>query len=389
MNAPAAARTTNAPSPADPPRVVHVITALGTGGAERQLEWITRHCTARSSTIALYAGGPVADSMRTGGAEVTVLGMGGWRRWVTPLRLARHIRRARPDIVHVHLLAGQLWGIPAARLAGVRAVVSSEHSLMDTTIENRPLTGRLRRTYRLLERWTTGTVAVSATTRTRLLRWGIPAGRITVIDNGIDIAALTFSAADRDRIRTDLGIGPDSEVVAAVGRLEPVKRFDELIGGLAPDLRTGRRHLVIAGAGPQLVELQELAARLGVAGQVHLLGARSDIPAVLSAADVLVSPSRDETFGMAVVEARLAGLPVVYAQCPALEELPVRPSGCHPLPAPGPDAGPALSAAVAAALRNAATRTGTRLDPDHDLERRYGIGDVAVRWDQLYRGLSS
>ena len=192
--------------PARPLRVVHVITSLTTGGAERQLEMLVRRSAHESVTIALYAGGPVADSMRAAGERVEVLDLVGWRRALTSVVLARRLRHYRPDVVHVHLLSAQLWGIPAARLAGVPVVVSTEHSLMDDTIEGRPHTWWLRLLYRGLERLATHTVAVSSTTAQRLRRWGVQGTRITVADNGIDFEALAFDEV-RDTLHQAMALG--------------------------------------------------------------------------------------------------------------------------------------------------------------------------------------
>ena len=381
------------------PRVLHLITALGTGGAERQLESLVEHSGSPSSTIALYDGGVVADAMRDAGHRVDELDLGaraGLRKLLAVPTLVRMIRAERPDVVHVHLLAAQLWGIPAARLAGVRTVVSSEHSLMDTTIENRPLTPMLRRVYRVLERLSTHTVAVSETTRGRLLRWKVRPDRITVVDNGIDFDRLAFSAAARATVRREWGAGPDTTVVGAVGRLEPVKRFPQLLAALAPWLRGGDRRLVLAGAGPLADELAAVAARLGVTDRVHLLGARPDVAALLSGFDVLVSPSRDETFGMAVVEGLGAGLPAVYAQCPALDELPTPlptafPMAAHGMTVGAADADTTEAAAILAAVTAAlAAAPVDRTDPAlvAPLRDAYGIDRAAAALDTLYRKLT-
>jgi glycosyltransferase involved in cell wall biosynthesis len=390
-------------------RVLHVITALGTGGAERQLESLTKHSGHPARTIALYDAGPIGAAMVAAGREVEVLGMAGWQRFTAPLRLALKIRRFRPDVVHVHLLAGQLWGIPAARLAGVRTVISSEHSLMDDTIENRPLTPGLRRLYLVLERLTSRTVAVSTTTQQRLIRWGARPDHISVVDNGIDFAALRFSATGRERVRRELGICPSSTVVGAVGRLETVKRFEPTIRALAGWLQQGDRHLVIAGDGPLHTELTDLARELGVDDRIHLLGPRTDIPDLLSSFDMLVSPSRDETFGMAVVEALGNGLPVVYAQCPAIDELGQRPAAAFPiLPDDRSTASEEMAIrqgvedALAAVAREFISATGAtgrtrasagqytaaRFEPDPELEGVYGIGTAVQKMDAVYESAS-
>ena len=361
-----------------PLRVVHVITTLTTGGAERQLELLVARSHQRTSTLALYEGGPVADSMRAAGAGVDVVGMAGWRKALAIPRLALRLRRIRPDVVHVHLLSAQLWGIPAARLAGVPVVVSSEHSLMESTVEGRPHRWWLRTLYRLLERLSTHTVAVSATTADRLAQWGVPAERVTVIDNGIDFAGLAHDPAARAQVRAELGLG-DAVVLGVVGRLDPVKRVDEVLAACAGLLHRPGHVLLVVGTGPLRPRLEEQARALGIAERVRFLGARGDVPRLLSAMDLVVSASRDETFGMAVVEAVGSGLPVVYAQCPALEELADRPAGAHQVGPAG--LAVAVEQAVAAGLHRQPV-PGALLD-------RYDAPGTAGRVDALYEQLSA
>lgn len=360
--------------------VVHIITTLTTGGAERQLEMLVARTAHPATSLSLYEGGPVADSIRAAGGRVEVIGMAGWRKPLAIPRLARRLRRLRPDVVHVHLLAGQLWGIPAARLAGVAVVVSTEHSLMETTIEDRPHRWWLRVLYRALERAATHTVAVSATTAERLERWGVPRSRISVIDNGIDFEALEFDAAARRAVRTELGLGKQI-VFGVVGRLDPVKRVDEVLRALAPRLRAGGASLIVAGAGPLSGALQSQARQLGIAGAVQWLGGRGDVPRVLCAIDLLVSASRDETFGMAVVEALGSGLPVVYVQCPALTELPVRPVWA--VQAAAGVAGLAEAVEQALSLDLSAARRPVPVE----LSTRFGAAATAAAVDRLYQRL--
>lgn len=377
--------------PARPLRVVHVITSLTTGGAERQLEMLVRRSAHESVTIALYAGGPVADSMRAAGERVEVLDLVGWRRALTSVVLARRLRHYRPDVVHVHLLSAQLWGIPAARLAGVPVVVSTEHSLMDDTIEGRPHTWWLRLLYRGLERLATHTVAVSSTTAQRLRRWGVQGTRITVADNGIDFEALAFDEVARRRVRAELGIAEETRVIGAVGRLDPVKRMDTILRATAPALHDGAV-LVVAGTGPLLTGLQAVAADLGITDAVHWLGPRGDIAAVLSAVDVLVSASADETFGMAVVEAIGSGLPVVYVEAPALDELDAAPAQAVQVASAADPTHPAdraaderrLGAAVEEALADV-----HRWPVPTVLTQRYGAQAAAGRVDDIYATLVS
>lgn len=392
-------------------KVLHVITGLGIGGAEQQLRLLVRHLPATCEVVTLTDPGPVFDALRADGIPVTHLGMTGNRDLTALPRLTALIRAGRYDVVHTHLYRACVYGRLAARLAGVRTVVATEHSLGESQIEGRPLTRGTRALYRATERLGGGTVAVSATVARRLQEWGIPEPRVHVVPNGIDAARFRFDPAVRAATRARFGLPADAFVVGGVGRLVPGKSFDTLVRAVAaiPDA-----HLLLAGDGPERVVLRTLARTLGASARVHLPGAADaspappdslrdashaslpggrpiavptaaptaaqgsplnppqgvlpdavpdavpravpemaalrdaapdtppdsrltappdavltappdgvpDVAAMLAAMDVFVSVAREETFGLASVEALAAGLPVLHVTCPAIEDLP-------------------------------------------------------------------
>ncbi|HWU06942.1 MAG TPA: glycosyltransferase [Streptomyces sp.] len=305
-------------------KALHIITGLGIGGAEQQLRLLLRHLPVRCDVVTLTNPGAVAEGLRADGVRVRDLGMRSNRDLGAVPRLARLIRRGSYDLVHTHLYRACVYGRIAARLAGT-TVVATEHSLGRAEIEGRPLTRGTRELYLRTERLGAATVAVSDTVAGRLRDWGVPASRIHTVPNGIDVAAFRFDSAQRCATRALLGLPGTAFVVGGVGRLVTGKRFDLLIRAVAalPGV-----WLVLAGDGPEAVPLRVLAARLGVADRVRFLGECGTagpapaVPAVLGAVDVFVSASREESFGLAVVEALAAGLPVVHAACPAVEDLP-------------------------------------------------------------------
>ncbi len=366
-----------------PIRVVHVITTLVAGGAERQVEQLVRSGRADTEVVCLYKGGLVRDAIEELGVPVTLLGMDGLSKLTATLRLARVLRRLRPDVVNVHLLSAQLWGIPAARLARVPLIVSTEHSLMDDTIEGRPHRPWLRMLYLLLASLADHTVAVSDTTRARLEAWGLATSSITVIDNAVDLSACAYRPDRREPLRRSLGLPAGSPVIGAVGRLEGVKRFDALLDAVTPFLCERDAYLVIVGDGPQREALERRADELGVAGRVLLTGPRPDVAELLSAFDAFVSMSRDETFGIAIVEAVANGLPVIYAECPALDELDDDSLERMRLPA-GPDEAVRLRALLDAVLAAPARR----LVPE-SLRDRYDATRIAAAYADLYAALGA
>ena len=364
------------------PRVLHIITALNEGGAERQLELLARRQDAEVSVLTLYGGGTVADALRATGVRVIDFPLTAGPKALGWFRLARVLRRERPDVVHAHLLAGQLWGIPAARLAGVPVVVSTEHSLNDQLIEGRPLTASLRIVYWILARLATVTLAVSAETADILRRWRVSQGRVLVVDNGIDFAAMAFDPAARQRVRAEFGIPADAIVVGGVGRLHVSKRFDMMLRALHPMLGPSLR-LLIVGDGPERDRLHALAAELGVADHVVFTRARSDVSDLYSGMDVFLSLGLAETFGLAIIEAIAAGLPTVHSMCPALADMPELPGTWCLGIAEGEAAETDVREAVRRAQAEVTADPGRRTAPVA-LKNRYGIDSTAARLDEIY-----
>jgi glycosyltransferase involved in cell wall biosynthesis len=306
-------------------KVVQVITGLGVGGAEGQLRLLLRHLPqerVECRVVTLTNPGPIADAIRADGTAVTHLGMAGNRDLRAVHRLVRVIQAGGFDVVHTHLYRACVYGRIAARLAGVRAVVATEHSLGESQIEGRPLSAGTRALYRATERLGSGTAAVSATVARRLREWGVADDRIHLAPNGIDPARFRFDPAVRAAARGRLGLPAGAYAVAGVGRLVPAKRFDLVVRAAAANPGTW---LLLSGGGPEREGLLGLAAALGAADRVRVVSAQDggpEVPEVLAAADLFVSPSAEEAFGLAVVEALAAGLPVLYAACPAIEDLP-------------------------------------------------------------------
>ncbi|RZS91604.1 glycosyltransferase involved in cell wall biosynthesis [Motilibacter rhizosphaerae] len=382
-----------APAQRTPPRagatrVVHVVPGLAPGGAEKQIEYLVERGTSHATAVCLYLLGQVGQGMVERGDDVRLLGMTGWRKLTAVVRLARLLRAERADVVHVHLLSGQLFGILAARLARVPAIVSTEHSIMTATIEGRARTPQLAALYRALAALAHRTIAVSPTTAQRIAEWHIAEERVVVIDNGVDFEALAFDSAVRDEVRRELGLADEGRVVGAVGRLDPVKRFESLLDALAPMVRAAEDSpapidIVIAGHGPLQARLTSLAEELGISKRLHLLGPRNDVPRLLNAFDVFVSPSRDETFGISIIEALGNGLPTVYSQCPAIDDEGPPPAHARHLPETGSEQEElrALADAVDELLGTA------RRPVPEELLARYSVPALVARTESLYAEL--
>ncbi|MFI1991538.1 glycosyltransferase [Actinoplanes sp. NPDC020271] len=325
-------------------RVLHVITGLNAGGAEHQLRLLLRRMSADCEVATLSNPGVVARAIRADGTVVHEVLMNGNRDVTVVPRLARLIRRRGFDLVHTHLYRACVYGRVAARLAGV-PVVATEHSLGDGIIEGRRTSAGVRALYLVTERLGRMTIAVSGVVAARLLAWGVPAHRIAVIPDGIDPAEFRFDPHLRLTARSRLGVATGEQVIGAVGRTVTGKRFDLLVQAL-PNLPD--TVLLLVGDGPAAPALREQAGRLGVADRLVLTGEATGIRELYCAMDLFASPSPQETFGLAVLEALASGLPVVYACCPALDDIP---AGGVALRVDTPEAMPRALATVLIGLR--------------------------------------
>jgi glycosyltransferase involved in cell wall biosynthesis len=232
--------------------------------------------------------------------------------------------------------------------------------------------------YLAADRCSQATVAVSDVVRDRLVRWGVPAGKITVVPNALEFSRVAFDPGARARVREQLGIPPAATVIGVLGRLDPNKRVDLVIRAAAPLLREDRV-LLIVGDGEERDHLADTVRDVGVGAHVVFAGERQDVGPVLSSFDMFVVASAQETFGLAVLEALGNGLPVLYTTCPALDGI----ATDRARQVPGEE--DALRRELATELQ----RPLPPREPVTALLQRYGIHSAAARIDGLYERLRS
>jgi glycosyltransferase involved in cell wall biosynthesis len=229
-------------------------------------------------------------------------------------RMARDVYRAiraeRPDLVHTHLVHADIYGGASARLLGVPSV-STRHN------DDRYLLGPFRYVDRAFARPARRLIAISDAVRAFLERAGHDPKKLITIRYGLD----ELPAAPSDPTPAEAGVPPDAPLAVAVGRLIAQKDHATLLRAFALVHATlPQARLAILGSGPLEAETRELAAELGLTDAVVLPG-RTDIRDWLERADVFVHSSRWEGFGIVLLEAMLAGLPVVATKVSAVPEV--------------------------------------------------------------------
>lgn len=226
--------------------------------------------------------------------------------------LVSTLRRRGAHVVHSHEFGMAVYGTAAARALRLPHVITMHGNMW--------MTNALRR--RLALRWAfrrSKTTAVSEDTRRHLLSaLGIHSSVVTTVLNGVPIVQ-----GERELLRRELALAPESVLVVAVGNLIERKGHAILLRALAQAHSANPAadwRLAIAGEGVERPKLEALAAELGISERVHLLGHRSDVGNVLHAADVFVMPSLWEGLPLAVLEAMFVGLPVVASDISGIPE---------------------------------------------------------------------
>jgi len=285
-------------------RVLHVIEAMHQGGAESLVVEYVRHAAPGVTPLvcALNRGGPALEAARAAGADTRVLGRGGLGRVGA---LTALMREARVDVVHGHNPTGGLYGALSARLAGIEAVVRTEHSFH--------FAGRHSWAYPVLERASTALTrrvicVCEAVRESHAPRLGGDPARFVVIRNGVAEAA--GPPRSRRDTRAAFELDDAAPLVLTVGSLTRQKAQHVLIDAMAsPALATAA--LWIAGDGPRRAELEARRDALGLGGRVRFLGARGDVGDLLEACDVFALPSVREGLSVTLLEAMRAGRPAV------------------------------------------------------------------------------
>lgn len=383
------------PAPGSPPprrrpaesgagfRVVHLVTSDAYAGIERHAVRLARELRALGCRAEI-ACPPSATRLRAEaeGMGIPVLPSAAARGRTWLAALARLLAVRPPGVLHLHDGRAAAAGALLAR-AGRPVVVRTQHFTRPASAERSGLGRAASLTlHRALNRRLDGYVAVSENVAAAALERGeVGAAELAVVPPGIDLPdedTLAIARAARERL--------PHPVVAYIGRLEAEKGVDSLVRAAPrvldqlPDCR-----FVIAGSGSRGQALRALARELGVEHVITWAGEVPDPGAVLARAHVYVSPSAQEGFGLATVEAMASGLPVVAVGAGASVEL-VEHGVCGLLAPPGDLERLASHIAELAGDRSRALEMGEAAR--QRAVARYGIDRTARATLDLYLRLS-
>lgn len=305
-------------------RILHLVGTLNVGGIERLVTDIAFAQKSLGHDVVvcclLRREGELLKVLATESIPVLDASYGRSPRRLV-LRLSRILREWKPDVIHSHVNFSIPWQTTANLVGSRSAFALTQHTLLSMS----PLVKiRSRVFYRLARPFMDVHTAVSEYAAEYAQRlYALSNGRrLIVIPNGIKAERYAFDAGARSRLRHEWNIGDDEILWGAVGRLDWVKGYDLLIQAFCEARKSlPRIRLAIAGQGPERAGLEAKCTELDCAQAVIWLGLRQDVPEVLSALDLYVQPSRNESSSLSVLEALANGLPVVASDVGGMREI--------------------------------------------------------------------
>ena len=373
-----------------PVRVCHVASGDLWAGAEVQvatlLGALKQFPDLELSALVLNRG-RLSDELTLHGIPVTVcdesrLGIVQLLRAVTD-----HLREIRPQILHSHRYKEHILGAFAGKLSHNPLRVQTYHGLE----ENLPgWAGLKMNLYNGInvavgKMTADGIIGVSSEI-TNILERRYSSADVRCIRNGIDLTRVV-PTVERSAMRAQLGIAPDTFVVGTVGRLMPIKGFENLIEAFA-QLR--RQHglqeskLVIVGDGPLRAGLGQCAESRGLSHDVEFLGMRKDVYNVMNVFDVFALSSLHEGVPMVLLEAMALGVPIVASHVGGIPE--ILEDSKEAVLVPAKDA-EALARAIGVLAASSELRAELIQGARARVETQFSIQLSAAKMHKMYRSL--
>jgi len=300
-------------------RIMHIITTLGTAGAETMLcrivSGMDRSCF-ENEVVSLTGILDLAGSMERIGVRVRSLGM----KTTVPnplllTRLAGWIRETVPDVIHTWMYHANLIGALAARVAGdVPVVWAIHHNGFDSRVDKRR-TMLVNRACASLSRKIPARIVCCSEASVQLHKaLGYAHDKLEVIPNGFDLRQLRPDPTTRVSLRDELGLPADAPLVGLAARFHPHKDHRNFIRAAALlHEQKPKVHFVLCGLDItwQNSQLAGWIEAAGLSGFCHLLGVRQDMPRLFAGIDIATTASRSEAFPIVIGEAMACGTPCV------------------------------------------------------------------------------
>lgn len=359
------------------PNILQVVLSLQPGGTERLVVELVRRLRDELPTAVccLDQAGTWGEALREEGVDVLPLARRAGFRPGLGRAIARFAHRHQIDVVHCHQYSPFVYSALARISRPGLKVVFTEHG----RLSDAPPSPKRRLANTVLSRFPHRVFAVSGDLKAHLVAEGFPASRVDVLYNGIDIGPVP-SPADRQRMRTALGLEDRQFVVGTVARLDPVKDLETLVRAVASLRSAVPITLLVVGDGPERAALEKTASSLDAGASVRFLGHRDDARDVLAACDAFVNCSISEGISLTILEAMAAALPIVATSVGGTPEILDAACGLLvPARTPGAVADALRTLAADPGLRAAVAQAGRRR-----VEERFTLDRMVREYRDAY-----
>lgn len=340
------------------------------------------------TSVCAAGGGPLEEEVRKAGIPFLPAPFGGKYSLGTTGRIARILRREKPDIVHTHGGIAGLYGRMAAHQAGIKTVVHTIHGIHYLHYRNLLLRAASIDLERYCSKFTDAVVFVSEADLAagRRLRLAKP-GKLRLVRNGIDCAELQTEEFARRAAASRSALPPGSPLVGTIARLHRQKGVVYLLRAVAAILDGHPEGRVIVVGGGELEDdlLRETRA-LGLDRRFVLLGERGEAREFLAGLDVFVLPSLWEGLPIVLIEAAALGKPIVATSVDGTREIIADGETGLLVPAGDPEA---LAAAVRRLLDDPALAARLGAAARETIPPRFSLEAMIAGYTDLYLSLAS
>jgi len=304
--------------------VFEIIADSSLSGAPRHLLALLSHIDRTKFVVTvILPEGELVDELKKLKVPVFTVPMQGSTDLASTSAIRKLLIKYEPDIVHTHgQRAGHLGRMAAHQLPIIK--IHTEHTYTGNFKLNNPIWHWTHlRAMNTLDRFTNHTIAVSDSVKTFLVSAGVSKpDKVTVIHNGIDSLRSKPTDTAIKKYRASLDVSPRDLLVGTIGSLNKQKDTDVLIKAFAAmHAKWPNTELLIIGKGERLRELQRLSKKQGVEDSVIFAGAMADVNTALFSMDLFVLPSRSEAFGISILEAMRASVPVIASRVGGIPEI--------------------------------------------------------------------
>lgn len=363
-------------------RVMFCIARLGFGGTERQLYHLAAgldRSRFEPSVMTIVGGGEYWDRYQKLGVPIDVAGRAHKFDPTIFSRASAIVKKRQPHVVYSLLRTANFWGRIAGLAGRAPVIIGGERGVL-----------RGRKSYefvpdRILGKYSDLIIVNAPAVKDAYVKQaGLPADKVTVIPNGVDME-LNRPGLDASAARSGLGIPAGAPVIGTVSRLHPRKGLEFFMDAARKVLEAvPEAWLLVAGDGPLRENLEADIRKTNAAGRVVFAGFREDVNIIMNAIDVFAFPSLTEGLPNTLVEAAACGRPIVA--CDNEENKFIVKDGETALLIP-PGNAEAMEAALARLLRDETLRARLGAAARESVAARFSIHSMVASHEKLFESL--